>query len=229
MKKEGVVIEDIIYPIKKKWKMIVGTTVACTVVAALVSSFIIKPKYETSIKLFVGKQVTSSNPNNYDYSEVTMYQNLVKTYADIYKTQDYIKAGLKDINMPTDQVEVSKVLNNLQVLPSSNTQIIEVTYETTNKKELVPLVNSITNVFINRTKELVPNGNVQVIESPQNPNKPASPNILINTIIGFFIGLIFSVGLTLIIDYLDDRIKTADELEGMLDLPILGSIPHRED
>ena len=226
--------EDIIKALKNGWKMIVTITIICTLSAALISYFLIKPKYETTVKVFIGKKTTvehskyqNNNNNNvgYDSSEVSMYQNLMQTYAQVITTKDSIGLALKSIGIPTTQATIDSILGGLSVSTSKDTQILDITYKSTNKNEMVPIVNSITNAFITQSKKLISNGNVQVIEAPQTPTLPISPNKKLNIIIGFIIGLILSVGIVFLLEYLDNSIKSADELERLLDIPVIGIIP----
>tara|TARA_B100000686_G_C16806352_1_gene991055 strand:+ start:2576 stop:4915 length:2340 start_codon:yes stop_codon:yes gene_type:complete len=67
-------------------------------------------------------------------------------------------------------------------------------------------------------------GNAQFVDSALKPNKPSSPNHRKNIIIGFSIGLGISVILSLLIEFLDNTLKTVDDIERH-DLTVLGIIP----
>ncbi|MGL5634262.1 MAG: YveK family protein [Sarcina sp.] len=232
MGKDIINIEDIFSLVKKQWKILVGIIVVFTVGAALISSFILKPKYETSVKLFIGKQnaVQQNGQVGYDSSEVNMYQNLMKTYAQIATTNDYVKQALGRLNLPTTDNDVNAVIKGLSVVPSNDTQILTITYKTTNASELVPIINSITDVFMVNSKILIPNGSVHIIQAAQVPTGPVSPNKTLNTIIGFVIGVIVAFAVILIMDYFDNTIKSKDDLEKLLgDIPVIGKIPYAEE
>lgn len=228
MDEEVIKIEDIIYALKKRWLMILAITVATTVVAAAVSFFVIKPKYEAKVKVFIGKEESKKGDSGYDNNDIAMYQKLMKTYAEIIKTKDVVKDSLWDIKQKTDQANVNRVLSGLKVAPSADTQIMEITYTSTDKSELIPIVNSITEEFMDESIKLIPNGNVQVIQRAEMPENPISPNKALNTIIGFMLGLMVSIGLAFLLEYLDNTIKNRDELESMLGIPVLGMIPEIE-
>ena len=66
-------------------EIIVLITIAATLVSAILSFFVIKPKYEATTKLFIGKQESQDN-NAYNNNDVMMYQQLMKTYAQLVKT-----------------------------------------------------------------------------------------------------------------------------------------------
>jgi len=67
--------------------------------------------------------------------------------------------------------------------------------------------------------------NIRVVDAAEVPRRPASPNKLGNTMIGFFGGLLLGVGLAFFFEYFDNRIKLPDEIKTQLGLPYLGMIP----
>ena len=72
---------------------------------------------------------------------------------------------------------------------------------------------------------MIPNGNIQIIQKAEEPKNPVAPNKMMNIAIGFLLGLMISIGIAFLQEYLDNTFKKSDELEEVLDLPILGVIP----
>ncbi|EGS5728524.1 TPA: YveK family protein [Clostridium perfringens] len=225
MEENTISLQEIAYTLKKRWKLIAIITIAATLVSAILSFFAIKPQYEAKTKLFIGKQETSQNTANYDNNDIMMYQKLMKTYAELVKTSDLVTNAVKSANLNYNQNEIKGILNNLTANPSADTQILDLSFKGGNPKEVLKVTEAITNEFISESKELIPNGNVQVIQKPQLPEHPVSPNKKLNILIAFVLGLMVGVGLVLLLEYLDNTFKSREELEKTLDLPIIGSIP----
>ncbi len=57
------------------------------------------------------------------------------------------------------------------------------------------------------------------------PYEPKSPKIILNVIIGVFVGLIFAFGFAFIAEYIDDTLKTPEDIELYKELVFLGSVP----
>ena len=76
--------------------------------------------------------------------------------------------------------------------------------------------------------ESVALSNIYIVENAIRPDfigsKHKSPSLLLNVIIAIFIGIPLSIGAALFIEYLDDTIKTAEDVKAFTDLPFLGSI-----
>jgi len=204
----------------KRWKMIVSITLMATLAAAIVSFFIIAPKYEASTKVFIGKEDTKDQ--NYNNSDIQMYQQLLKTYAGVITTNDLVEKAIDTANL---NVTSEEVLNNLTVTPSANTQILEIKYISTDRVLSRDLVDAVTTQFIKTSTELIPNGNVKIIESVKMPESPVSPNKKMNIAIAFLLGLMISVGLAFLLEFMDNTFKTKEQLEQILGIPVIGTIP----
>jgi polysaccharide biosynthesis transport protein len=68
-------------------------------------------------------------------------------------------------------------------------------------------------------------GNVLPIETAVIPEKPISPKILLNLAIGTVMGLLLGVGTALLLEALDNSVKTVKEAEAIFDMTVLGKIP----
>jgi non-specific protein-tyrosine kinase len=63
-----------------------------------------------------------------------------------------------------------------------------------------------------------------VVEPPQIPTTPIRPRVLINTLLAAIVGAMLALGIVFLIEYLDDRIKTPQDLYNVIDIPLLGTI-----
>ena len=66
---------------------------------------------------------------------------------------------------------------------------------------------------------------VSIINRAELPTGPSSPRVPLNMAIGTLIGLIVGVGLAFFIEYLDTSVKTMDDVETMLGVPVLAIVP----
>lgn len=197
MEDQLISIEEIIKILKKRRKIIVIITLLSTLASVVLSFFVIEPKYEASTKLFIGKETTEAN-QSYSQSDVIMYQTLMKTYCEVIKTNDLILKAAKEANI---DLNAEEVLENLSVITIADTQILEVSFKSENAKEARDLIEEITKEFIKISKELFPNGNVKVLQQVSLPDKPVSPNKIINISIAFLLGLIVSVALSFLLEF----------------------------
>jgi succinoglycan biosynthesis transport protein ExoP len=75
----------------------------------------------------------------------------------------------------------------------------------------------------------IPRTTVDVIEEAKPPekNEPVSPKFFLNILLSVVAGLMTSVGLAFFIEYLDTSVKTIEEVERYMHVPVLGVIPRK--
>ena len=123
----------------------------------------------------------------------------------------------------------SDVLGSLTVTPRADTQILEISYTNTDPEVAKEIIEALTNEFINYSVELIPNGNVKIIEEVRLPENPVSPNKKLNIAIAFLLGLMISVGFSFLIEFMDNTFKTKEQIESQLELPAIGVIPNEDE
>jgi len=223
LEEQVISLGEILEVLKKRWKMILIITLLATLVSGLVSFFLISPKYEASTKLFIGKEAGAEK--GYDQSEIAMYQKLMKTYSEAIKTRDLVGRAIKSANSNLTEDEV---LEKLTVVTVADTQILQIKIDDKDPNMAATMVQSITNEFVTTSKVLVPNGNIKVIESVKVPETPVSPNKKMNIAIAFLLGLMVSVGVSFLLEFLDNTYKNREQLEKELEIPVIGTIPNTE-
>ena len=220
MEEQVISISEIIDAVKKRWKIIALTTVLATLVSGIFSFFVISPTYEASTKIFIGKEGAESE--GYNSSDVSMYQNLIKTYSELIKTKDLVN---KAIDNSQYDLSVNNVLNGITVNTLTGTQILQISYQSKSPSIAKNILESITNEFITKAEELVPNGNVKILESVELPKNPVAPNKTMNIALAFILGMMVGFGIVFLLEYLDNTYKNKEQLEKDLDIPVLGVIP----
>jgi polysaccharide biosynthesis transport protein len=66
---------------------------------------------------------------------------------------------------------------------------------------------------------------ISVLDQPSVSDKPINKNYYFNALVGVGSGLLFGVVLIIVIGTLDDRIKSAKDVEGSLGLSLIGTVP----
>ena len=224
MEEQVISISEIFEALKKRWILIVSITLVATLISGILSFFVIKPTYEASTKVFVGKE--ESSLEGYNTNDIQMYQKLLQTYAETIKTNEVIQAAINNTNA---DLSVKDVKDSLTVTPIADTQILQIKYKNNDPEVAKSILENITNEFVILSKELVPNGNVRVIEAVQLPEDPVAPNKKMNIAIAFLLGLMVSVGLVFLLEYIDNTFKSKENLEKELGIPVIGLIPSFEE
>ena len=85
--------------------------------------------------------------------------------------------------------------------------------------------NEIPKVFAKEAIRIADANGVEVIDKAQTPVNPVSPNKKMNILIAGVLGVMIGLFIIFIIEFLNTKIKTPQDIEKELGLPLLGVIP----
>ncbi|WP_372663097.1 YveK family protein [Cohnella sp.] len=222
-------LKDYIRIIRKRIWLILVFVFVVSIVTAMASFMWLQPVYQASTKLIVNKTNENVNVGQVDINSVNLNIRLIDTYKEIIKTpvimdkvvQDYPQLGLTSEQL-TAQVKVSSV---------NNTQVMTLSVENPSYKVATEIVNAISLVFIKEIPSIMKVDNVSLL-APANPSKtpaPVKPQPVLNTAIAFIVSLMLAVGACFLLEYLDDTIRTEQDVEQYLGVPTIGMIPKLKD
>ncbi|MFR3072601.1 MAG: YveK family protein, partial [Paeniclostridium sp.] len=106
------------------------------------------------------------------------------------------------------------------------TQIMSVTVQDTNPKRARDIANAIPNVFTKEVKRITKANSVEVIDKAIVPENPIKPNKVMNILIAAVLGIMIGLFIVFILEYMDNKIKTPQDVEKYINLPILGVVPN---
>ncbi|WP_288222119.1 YveK family protein [uncultured Clostridium sp.] len=221
MEEQFISIEDLLLILKRRWKIVALIFLIFIISSLILSFFIIKPKYEASTKFFIGKEDAGGN-QDYSANDIIMYQTLMKTYSEIIRTPDILLSSMEKSKIDST---IEKEQNKLTVVAVANTQILEVSYRSLDPNEARDFIYNLTSEFIKVSKEMVPNGNIKVVQKVILPKKPISPNKKMNLLIGGLSGMILGIATIFLMERFDNTIRSKEELEKELGIPTIGTVP----
>lgn len=210
--------------IKKRFWIIALITGVAIAISAIISFFVLKPVYEANTTLIVN---TDKNEETQMLTgdQFTVTQKLAVTYGEIIKSRTVLNPVIKKLDLDMDFKELTGLVT---VSPVKDTQIISISVKDSNKKRARDIANEIPKVFTKEAKRITKANGIEVIDKAILPINPIKPNKVMNVAIAAVLGLMIGLFVVFIIEYLDNKIKTPQDIEKHLGLPILGVIPNEE-
>ncbi|OHR82944.1 capsule biosynthesis protein CapA [Staphylococcus sp. HMSC34C02] len=203
--------------IKKNWKLIVLLPIILMLISLLVTVFLMKPKYEANTQVLVNQKEKNSELMA---QEVQSNIQLVNTYSEILKSPRIIE----DVAKKNSKYSAEDIKGMLTVTTQAESQILNVNVKNGSKKDAEKVANDIANVFSDKMPEIMNVDNVSVLSSAKGTASKVSPNLLLNLAIGLILGLIISLIVIVLKEMFDKRIKSEEDIEKELNIPVLGSI-----
>lgn len=216
-------LSEIFAMLKKRWLMIFSITIIVVIASGIISFFVLTPVYEASSTLLVNYK--QNQESIMTYNDLTMSQKLVNTYSEIMKSRSISEDVLKKIDLDLTAEELSEKITVSKV---NDTEIIRVKVSDTDPETAALIANTVSDVFKKEIKNIMEIDNVSTIDTAKVPENPVSPNKMMNIAIAGVLGLMVSVGLVFVLEFLDRTLKAPTDVERHLGLPIIGAIPDME-
>lgn len=218
-------LKDYIRVIRKRIWILITLLLLFVSTAAIYSFVIATPIYQATTKLIVNKASDTVNlGQQLTLSDVNMNISLINTYKEIIKTTYIMNIVAKE--NPDLNLTASELIKKVKVNSVNQTQVMTVSVQDESYEKAVKIVNAIAETFKTEIVDIIKVDNVSILDKAK-PNmypEPVSPQKLVNIVIGIMLGLIFGIGIILLLEYLDDTIKTEEDIREILQLPTLSMI-----
>lgn len=217
---EEIDLKELFEFIKKKIGLLITITVVICLLGCIYGLFIQKPMYKSYTTIILGGNETTAS-QTITQSDITLNKNLVDTYAEIVKSRRVLEQVISELDLEETYEESS---NKISVSSVNNTEIIKITVADSNPIEAKNVANVTANFFSKEVVKLYNMNNVNVLDEANEANEPYNINIPKQVIIYFFIGIIIALSILFIIFYFDRTIKSVEQVEQKIKLPILGGV-----
>ncbi|CEP49079.1 YveK family protein [Paraclostridium sordellii] len=220
---ETVDLREYFHIIKKRAWIIALITVLAMLTSGIISFFILSPVYEANTTLIVNTEQNKSTNNMITGDQLAVTQKLTLTYGEIIESRAVLDSVIEKLNLNMKYEDLEK---NIIVSPVKDTQIMSITVKDTNPNVARDIANSIPKVFTKEVKRITKANSVEVIDKAIKPLKPVKPNKVVNLVVAAALGLAIGIFLVIILEYMDNKIKTPQDIEKYIGLPILGVVPN---
>jgi len=220
-------LRKIFFQIWKNKTLIALITLIFALIGYLGSAFFISPKYQATADLIVNNrnEENSSSSTTISNSDLQASSNLVDTYSVILTEHELMQQVISDLGL---DYSYETLKSKISVTSVNSTQVMRVTVTDGEAEEALRIVTDLVRLAPERIMTAVNAGSVAVVDQPWTSGKPVSPNVMRNTMIAGLIGLMLCLAEIVIMEILNDKFKTTEDIRTVLDLPVLGVIPVEE-
>lgn len=200
------------------WLLALGAVVAGG--SAYGVSQLITPIYRADVTLLVNQTQT---PGTIAYNDILTSERLTMTYRELIVKRPVLSEVIDTLGLPMTYDGLASI-THVDVV--ADTQLLRLSAEHPEPAQARLLANAIARVFIDSNEEegLTRPGTVSIVEPAATPTSPISPRTTLNSVIGALAGLFIAGALVLMYEYLDDTVKSAEDVEAAAGLPTLGGV-----
>lgn len=220
---ETISLQELFQVLKKRIWMILSLMILGIATAGIISYFFMTPVYQANTQILVNKNETSMEVPQYTSQDIQTNLQLINTYNVIMKSPAILSIVIERLDLDTTP---GALTNNITVSSAQDSQVINLVVQDTEHFRAVDIANTTAQVFQEEIVELMNVNNVNILSPAEHNENPApiKPNPELNMAIAAVIGLMLGVGIAFLLEYLDTTVKTEQDIEELLDLPILGLI-----
>jgi len=220
MEEDVIDLREIIFIIKKRIWLIILITLIAVVASWAISSFVLEKQYETYTLLIVNKPADQDQPLT--YSDIDLNRKLADTYSIIAKSNTVLEQVIDQLKLEMPPKELNE---KITVSGEKDTEIIRISVKDNDPARAAIIANKVGEIFMAEVVKKMKIDNVHVIDPARIPEEPVQPNIRLNIAISAVLGVMVGLVLVFLLEYLDNTIKTPDDVQKYLELPVLGSVP----
>lgn len=221
----GITLKDIFYIIKKNIIVILSIIVAVLIVGSVYTFKIQKPVYQSSAEVMVSASSSDIEGQNYSLASY-----LTNTFVAYFKSDLVLDEVVNKLNEQNISVTTSELKNNLDISIVNESLILELDYTS-------PSINNskiILNTIIDTAIEITNKENIsellkdKIMVFSYGKDGQRVSKTMMNLALSLVIGVVIAFLYVLIKNAFDDTFKSKKDIEVVLNIPVIASIPHYE-
>lgn len=209
--------------LKYYWSKIIIVLVC--VMIGLVGSYIYTfhmqvPIYRSQTSLVLTKNDNGSS--TITQNDINLNKNLVSTYREIVKSRRILDKVIENLDL---DIHYSDLTNQVEVSSVNDTELIVISVYNEDNRLAKKIANEIANVFKTEIVEIYNIENVSIIDKALTSEEPYNVNVIKQFVIGMGAGFLLGSIFVIVLFYMDDSVKSEEDIEKKLGLSVLGRVP----
>lgn len=224
---ETISLKEITEVIKKRLVLILTFILGAAFIVAVISYLVLTPKYQSSSQ-FIVNQTQQEEVGQFTQQDLRTNVEIINTYNVIISSTAILTPVIDELELDLTPGQLS---DKISVSSEENSQVVTVTATDEDPAQAVNIANTTVEIFQEEIPSIMNVDNVAILtqaELSENPS-PVAPNPVLNIAIGILLGAMVGVAVAFLLEYLDNTIKTEQDIEKQLGIPVLGVISHVDE
>lgn len=205
--------------VRRAWAVILAALIGAGA-AFLGTTYFITPKYRASALFYVNGNTLSVG--SVSLGDISLAKSLVDSYIVILKSRESLNAVI-------DYAGLNYTYGQLNGMISANavneTEIFQVSVTSSDPQEAEKIANAVAYILPKRISGIIEGTEAKVVDYAVAPSAPFSPNYSRNTVLGFLAGAALAVAAIVVLELLDNTIRSGEDLITVTTLPVLANTP----
>lgn len=216
---EVINLNELLMSVIKNIKIAIFLLILFSIIGYFATKIFISQTYTASTSIYLTPQISESG--SLDYNSQMANSKLVTNAVNLLTQNNIMSEVAKDVGLES----ADSVKKLVSVSNESNTEIITISVTTTDPKLSKDIANDTVSTFIRTMQKNLNVSNIEVVDKAKLSYVPSGPNVKKNTVMAGAVGFAIGVGYAVLKFLLDNRLRTKEEAEKYLGIPVFCEIP----
>ena len=207
-------------------KWIVASVALGVALFASYAFFFIPEQYTSSSLLYIINRTDDAKEGIASASSISAAQELANNYAIVMKTEPVLKYARSLLEPElAEELSVAQMKGMVSSSLESGTTILRISAKHGDPKTAQKVCNAVTYAIADVYPEITQETSSASVAEDASKAVKTAPNVVRNALIGALVGLVLSVAIVLLREFMDNTIRDKESLQIQVDVPVLGEIP----
>lgn len=183
------------------------------------TKLLIAPKYTASTSIYLTPQINDTG--SLDYNSQMANSKLVTNVVNLMTQNNVMSEVAKNVGLEN----AASVKKCITVANETNTEIVTITATTEDPKLSKDIANGTVDTFIKTMQKNLNVRNIEIVDKAKLSYVPSGPNAKKNGVLAAAVGFVLGAGYAVLRYLLDNRLRTKEEAEKYLGIPVFCEIP----
>lgn len=214
---------------RRRWLLILGTTLVVVGIAALITTQLTK-QYASTARVFIS---TTSSDSSDAFQGSQFSQQRIASYADVVSGLELSQRVIDSLGLDTKATTLSEKIQ-ASVVP--DTVVLKITVTDASPRQAQAINKGVVSQLQGFVAELetppgktVPLLKATVVDTPRLPESPVSPQPVRNLALGLVLGLLLGFGIAVLREVLDTSVRRVEDVAALSQTPLLSSLAFDDD
>lgn len=212
---------ELLQIIRKHLKLVVALPVIFAIVTALVSWTVLANTYTATVSMYVLADSSERASNASLSTDLSASQMITNDVAELIQSERVLNQTASQLGMSEDEL----ASYDLEITSSTTTRLITISVTGDTPNSAAAIANGIANTTNTVAQEIMNIEAVNVIDQAEVPASPSGPPRTMYIAVAFLAGIFVAVAIVVIMDMVNTRVRKPEEIEELLDVPVIGRIP----
>lgn len=208
---------ELIKLIRKHLALVVALPIVCAVATAAFAWLALPNQYSSSVSMYV--LTKASAEGSLASTDLSASQQLANDVATLITDERVAEDTASALQM--DSLKGYKI----SVASESTTRIVTLTVTGESAQSVAIIANQLAATTDSVAQEVMDVQAINAINEAKEPAAPSGPPRAMYTAVAFLAGIFLAVAIVVVIDMVNTCVRSAEEAEELLGLPVIGRIP----